>query len=93
MPDNHTALYDYHEHVDHHDATTHSHDDHPRHHHDANGSIHYYPAPGVVDVHNRDDINRRTDAAWDRDPDDSDLDRLLAELIGERGYDITHRTR
>jgi len=85
-------IYDYHEHNDYIHRTTgfsHVHDRHPYHHHDVNGSIQYYNHDGptvAVD-------NGRADAAWDRDPDDSDIDRQLAPLIGESGYDISHRTR
>ena len=77
------ATYDHHVHADHQYVCTHDHDQHPRHHHDHNGSVYYYPFPGVVDVHNASDLR-----AWERDPDHDP-----ADLIGAAGYDITLRTR
>lgn len=40
MPHNDNLIFDYHEHHDH-LVVTHDHDNHPRHHHDRNGSILY----------------------------------------------------
>lgn len=83
MPgDNDHLLFDYHTHHGTEHNITHSHDDHPRHRHDANGSVIYLAdlAVGIGrDLHAAvDNLNRRTDGA---------------APIGTGGYDITHRTR
>lgn len=70
MPDNDHVTFDYHVHAGHdNDVCTHSHDDHPRHHHDRNGSIQYLDndhlcfsaAPYAAVCHHADNTCHRTD--------------------------------
>lgn len=86
MPNNDDLVFDYHEHPGLNDVCTHDHDDHPRHHHDRNGSVIY-----LDDL----SIKRGPDdyigaVARFFNVDDGGTDAF--GNIGVGGYDVTHRT-